>query len=203
VSDAGTHFSLTTATSSLQFLRKLTVIGLAKELEPFDIAWFEEPVSPDDHAGRAENTLLCSGQLFPPGFQSQYINQEAVTPGCQLGDTAPGGFGGNAVAETLAQFGGQRRISQSLPPARHRRGELLEEMTDAADPAGEVKSQMRPHQGTAQPGPALIAVSISATLATPSASKWSASRHNAACSRLATCPGTSRQMCIGRLPIAV
>ena len=156
MSDAGTHFSLTTATSSLQFLRKLTVIGLAKELEPFDIAWFEEPVSPDDHAGRAENTLLCSGQLFPPGFQSQYINQEAVTPGCQLGETA-----------------------------------------------GEVKSQMRPHQGTAQPGPALIAVSISATLATPSASKWSASRHNAACSRLATCPGTSRQMCIGRLPIAV
>jgi L-alanine-DL-glutamate epimerase-like enolase superfamily enzyme len=22
--------------------------------EPYDIAWFEEPVSPDDHAGQAE-----------------------------------------------------------------------------------------------------------------------------------------------------
>jgi len=203
VSDAGTHFSLTTATSSLQFLRKLTVIGLAKELEPFDIAWFEEPVSPDDHAGRAENTLLCSGQLFPPGFQSQYINQEAVTPGCQLGDTAPGGFGGNAVAETLAQFGGQRRISQSLPPARHRRGELLEEVTDAAGPAGEVKGQMRPHQGPTQPRPGADCRIDIGNARHPLGEQMDASRHNAACSRLATCPGTSRQMCIGRLPIAV
>jgi D-galactarolactone cycloisomerase len=31
-----------------------TAIKLAKELEPYDIAWFEEPVSPDDHAGQAE-----------------------------------------------------------------------------------------------------------------------------------------------------
>src|SRR5207344_3554204 len=29
-------------------------IRLAKALEPYDIAWFEEPVSPDDHAGQAE-----------------------------------------------------------------------------------------------------------------------------------------------------
>ena len=27
---------------------------VARELEPYDIAWFEEPVSPDDHAGQAE-----------------------------------------------------------------------------------------------------------------------------------------------------
>jgi hypothetical protein len=31
-----------------------TAIKLAKKLEPYDIAWFEEPVSPDDHAGQAE-----------------------------------------------------------------------------------------------------------------------------------------------------
>jgi D-galactarolactone cycloisomerase len=31
-----------------------TAIKLAKALEPYDIAWFEEPVSPDDHAGQAE-----------------------------------------------------------------------------------------------------------------------------------------------------
>ncbi|MFK4380866.1 mandelate racemase/muconate lactonizing enzyme family protein [Bradyrhizobium sp. USDA 223] len=31
-----------------------TAIKLAKELEPYDIAWFEEPVTPDDHAGQAE-----------------------------------------------------------------------------------------------------------------------------------------------------
>src|SRR5262244_789869 len=29
-------------------------IKLAKALEPYDIAWFEEPVSPDNHAGQAE-----------------------------------------------------------------------------------------------------------------------------------------------------
>jgi len=35
-------------------LEVATAIKLAKELEPHDIAWFEEPVSPDDHAGQAE-----------------------------------------------------------------------------------------------------------------------------------------------------
>jgi L-alanine-DL-glutamate epimerase-like enolase superfamily enzyme len=29
-----------------------TAIRLARELEPYDIAWFEEPVSPDDHEGQ-------------------------------------------------------------------------------------------------------------------------------------------------------
>ena len=31
-----------------------TAIRLAKQLEKFDIAWFEEPISPDDHLGLAE-----------------------------------------------------------------------------------------------------------------------------------------------------
>ena len=35
-------------------LEAATAIKLARELEPYDIAWFEEPVSPDDHAGQAE-----------------------------------------------------------------------------------------------------------------------------------------------------
>ena len=35
-------------------LEVATAIKLARELEPLDIAWFEEPVSPDDHAGQAE-----------------------------------------------------------------------------------------------------------------------------------------------------
>src|SRR5262249_27462557 len=35
-------------------LEVATAIRLARELEPYDIAWFEEPVSPDDHAGQAE-----------------------------------------------------------------------------------------------------------------------------------------------------
>src|SRR5919205_567912 len=35
-------------------LEVATAIKLAKALEEYDIAWFEEPVSPDDHAGQAE-----------------------------------------------------------------------------------------------------------------------------------------------------
>lgn len=31
-----------------------TAIRLAERLEPYDLTWFEEPVSPDDHAGLAE-----------------------------------------------------------------------------------------------------------------------------------------------------
>ena len=35
-------------------LEVAVAIKLAKALEPYDIAWFEEPVTPDDHAGQAE-----------------------------------------------------------------------------------------------------------------------------------------------------
>ncbi len=35
-------------------LEVAVAIKLAKALEPYDIAWFEEPVSPDDRAGQAE-----------------------------------------------------------------------------------------------------------------------------------------------------
>lgn len=35
-------------------LEVANAIKLAKELEPYHIAWFEEPVSPDDHLGQAE-----------------------------------------------------------------------------------------------------------------------------------------------------
>ena len=35
-------------------LEVVTAIRLAQELTPYNIAWFEEPVSPDDHRGQAE-----------------------------------------------------------------------------------------------------------------------------------------------------
>jgi L-alanine-DL-glutamate epimerase-like enolase superfamily enzyme len=35
-------------------LEVAVAIKLARELEPYNIAWFEEPVSPDDHRGQAE-----------------------------------------------------------------------------------------------------------------------------------------------------
>jgi D-galactarolactone cycloisomerase len=35
-------------------LEVATAIKLARQLEEYDVAWFEEPVSPDDHTGQAE-----------------------------------------------------------------------------------------------------------------------------------------------------
>jgi hypothetical protein len=85
--------------------------------------------------------------------QRQQIDEEAVAPGCQFSDAAPGRFGGNARGETLFQLGSQRRIAQGLLPVHHRRQELVEEMIDTADPTGKVKGQIRSHQGPAQPRP--------------------------------------------------
>src|ERR1700736_2221571 len=45
-------------------LEVATAIKLAKELEPYDIAWFEEPVSPDDHDGQAEVRRSTTSRTF-------------------------------------------------------------------------------------------------------------------------------------------
>src|SRR5262249_6034128 len=57
-------------------LEVATAIKLARELEPYDIAWFEEPVSPDDHSGQAEvrrsTTIpIASGEREFTGFDFQ------------------------------------------------------------------------------------------------------------------------------------
>jgi L-alanine-DL-glutamate epimerase-like enolase superfamily enzyme len=57
-------------------LEVATAIRLAKELEPYDIAWFEEPVSPDDHADHAEvrrstSIPIASGERSSRGSTSR------------------------------------------------------------------------------------------------------------------------------------
>ncbi|MEQ1776748.1 MAG: mandelate racemase/muconate lactonizing enzyme family protein, partial [Burkholderiales bacterium] len=59
-------------------------IRLAKALEPYNIAWFEEPVSPDNHAGMAEvrastRIPIASGEreFSRYGFRSM-IEQKAI-----------------------------------------------------------------------------------------------------------------------------
>ena len=59
-----------------------------------------------------------------------------------------------------------------------------------------------PSTAQRSPGPWAIAVSMSATVATPRSTSEYASRHSAACSRLATWPGTSWRSRIGFLPTA-
>src|SRR4051794_20085842 len=44
-------------------LEVATAVKLAKALEEYDVAWFEEPVSPDDHAGQA---AVRRGATSPP-----------------------------------------------------------------------------------------------------------------------------------------
>src|SRR5258707_9646095 len=44
----------------------------------------------------------------------------------------------NAVDELLLHFGRQYRLAENLPPGRHRAGELLEEVLDAAWAAAEM-----------------------------------------------------------------
>jgi hypothetical protein len=47
-------FSIANCMRRVKAARRGTAIKLAKELEPYDIASFEEPVTPDDHEGQAE-----------------------------------------------------------------------------------------------------------------------------------------------------
>ena len=60
-----------------------------------------------------------------------------------------------------------------------------------------------PSTAQRRPGPWEMAVSMSATVATPRSTSEYASCHSAACSRFAMWPGTSWRNRIGRLPTAV
>ena len=73
-------------------------------------------------------------RVDPPPFdvftsiflKRQQIDEEAVAPGCQFSNAAPGRFGGNARGETLFQLGSQRRIAQGhVPPCHSMRSSLL------------------------------------------------------------------------------
>lgn len=65
-------------------LEVANAIKLAKELEPYNIAWFEEPVSPDDHLGqarvrRATTIPIASGEREFTRFDFQdLLAQQAL-----------------------------------------------------------------------------------------------------------------------------
>ena len=77
----------------------------------------------------------------------------------------------NAVDQLRLKLRRQFRRAEDLPPGRHRAGELLEEMLDAAWAAAEMIEHHLAHDAPAQPGPQHRAVSTSATLTTPSATR--------------------------------
>ena len=60
------------------------------------------------------NLQLGCSWLFLPCPQRQQIDEEAVAPGRQFSDAAPGRLGGNARGQTLFRLGSQRLIAQAL-----------------------------------------------------------------------------------------
>jgi hypothetical protein len=76
----------------------------------------------------------------------QQIDEEAVAPGCQFGDAAPGRFGGNARGKTLFQLGSQRRIAQGhVPPCHSMRSSLspLPSVPVASEPVYITEGELR------------------------------------------------------------
>jgi L-alanine-DL-glutamate epimerase-like enolase superfamily enzyme len=78
-------------------LEVATAVKLAKELEPYNIAWFEEPVSPDDHRGQAEvrraTTIpIASGEREFTRFDFQDLLDHSALDIAQPDIARAGGF---------------------------------------------------------------------------------------------------------------
>lgn len=74
-----------------------TAIGLARRLEEYDIAWFEEPISPDDHRGLAEvrrSTIIpiATGEREYTRFDFEDLIQHRALDIAQPDIARAGGF---------------------------------------------------------------------------------------------------------------
>jgi L-alanine-DL-glutamate epimerase-like enolase superfamily enzyme len=78
-------------------LEVTTAVKLAQELEPYNISWFEEPVSPDDHRGQAEvrraTTIpIASGEREFTRFDFQDLLDQQALDIAQPDVARAGGF---------------------------------------------------------------------------------------------------------------
>src|SRR4030081_2650802 len=80
-----------------------------------------------------------------PVAQLDQAEQGFVALRLQLRDGARSGFGMDAVDEYLLHFRRQHRRAEGLPPGRHRAGELLEEVLNAAWTTAEVVEHQAAH----------------------------------------------------------
>src|SRR5712691_12471193 len=85
--------------------------------------------------------------------QLDQAEQNFVALRLQLLDGARSGLGMDAVNELLLHFRSQHRRAEGLPPGRHRAGELLEEVFDAARTAAEMVEHQAAHNAPAQARP--------------------------------------------------
>src|SRR5215470_13236466 len=81
---------------------------------------------------------LWSDRLGTLGPQFDEAEQDLVPLRLELRDGARSNLGMDALGELLLHLRGEHRRAEGLPPRRHRAGELLEEVLDAARTAAEV-----------------------------------------------------------------
>src|SRR5262245_1713087 len=108
----------------------------------------------------------CVRRLGP---QLDNPEQHLVSLCGQLINGARSDLGVDAVDELLLDLWCQHRLSENLPPRCHGAGELLEKMLDATLAAAQ--RSMLPMIPQRRPGPQHNAVSTSAALTTPSATR--------------------------------
>src|SRR6266849_2176100 len=84
--------------------------------------------------------------------QLKQAEQDLVALRLQLLDGARSDLSVDAVDELLLHFRSQHRRAEGLPPGRHRAGELLEEVLDAAWTAAEMVEHQAAHNAPAQAG---------------------------------------------------
>src|SRR5260221_4479026 len=77
--------------------------------------------------------------------QLDQAEQNFVALRLQLRNGARSSLGMDAVDEYLLHFRRQHRRAESLPPSRHRAGELLEEVLDATRTTAEVVKHQAAH----------------------------------------------------------
>src|SRR3954468_8057028 len=85
--------------------------------------------------------------------QLDQAEQNFVALRLQLLDGARSGLGMDTVDEYLLHFRCQHRRAEGLPPGRHRAGELLEKVLDAARTAAEMVEHQAAHDAPAQARP--------------------------------------------------
>jgi hypothetical protein len=83
-------------------------------------------------------------------LQRHDLDQQPIPLAGQLLYAAPGSFRLNPGNDLLSYRCGKLGTAEVLPPAFHGFGELIQEVADSADAAGEMESQMRAHQRPTQ-----------------------------------------------------
>src|ERR1700730_6124499 len=140
--------------------------------------------------------------LLVGALQRHDLDQQPIPLVRQLLYAASGGFRLHPGNDLLSYRCGQLGTAEVLPPVFHGAGELIEEVADLAHAAGEMESQMRAHQRPSQARSLADRRVDVGDIGDALGEEMDRLRHKAAGSRLATCPLTSRRMCIGRLPSA-